>query len=66
MMVLVNSRTPSEDESSRGQMAALQVDTLRFGSLAASTANTTPTTTDEERQEQLKDTLATGEDMIRV
>jgi len=62
MMVLVNSRTPSEDESSRGQVATLEIGTLRFESLVAgSTEKATSTATDEERQEQQpKDTLVTG------
>jgi hypothetical protein len=64
MMVLVNSRISSEDESSHGQVATLEIGTLRFESLAAeSTAKTASvTTTDGERQEQQpKDTLVTGE-----
>ncbi|KAF8348503.1 hypothetical protein F5887DRAFT_950363 [Amanita rubescens] len=63
MMVLVNSRISSEDESSHGQVATLEIGTLRFESLAAgSTAKTMSTTTDEEREEQQpKDTLVTGE-----
>ncbi|KAF8348501.1 hypothetical protein F5887DRAFT_1156987 [Amanita rubescens] len=61
MMVLVNSRPPPEG-SSRGEIATLQIDTLRFGSLSVRpTATTTTTKSNEEWQEQQLKTDVTGE-----
>ncbi|KAF8346707.1 hypothetical protein F5887DRAFT_92369 [Amanita rubescens] len=62
MMVIVNSRPPPE-ASSRGEIATLQIDTLRFnGSLSVGpTATTTTTKSDEERQEQQLKTDVRGE-----
>ena len=61
MMIIVNSRPPPEG-SSRGEIATLQINTLRFGSLSVGpTATTTTTKSDEEQQEQQLKTNVTGE-----
>ena len=61
MMVVVNSRPPPEG-SSRGEIATLQVNTLRFGSLSIGpTATATTTKSEEERQEQQLKANVTGE-----
>lgn len=58
MMVLVNSRTPPEEESVCGGIATLQINTLRFGSFSV---RPTATTTTIKSGEELKDADVTGE-----
>jgi len=60
MMIIVNSRPPPEG-SSRGEIATLQIDTLRFNGSVGPTATTTTTKSDEDRQEQQLKTDVRGE-----